>query len=207
MTFPIDYSIFLTIGIAIMLIFMAYQGFNNGLVVEIIDLVLQILCAVAAYFGAKFMYPKITLMQNSPINTNNAIADQTILNLSNGILWFIIIFIVAFIIAHLIRSLFKDITNRGVLGFINRLLGLIVGTIKGFIWMILIILLILSPFFSNGMEVIDQARLNPVKQIIHDEVPLCGTLIDAFQNIEQIRSTTGGMNESIIKFIDQFKGE
>lgn len=76
------------------------------------------------------------------------------------ILWFIVVFLITFVIVYLLGLILKKIVSLVLLDWLDKLLGLIFGGIKGLIVVWLLLLLVIS-IFPNVVTVINQSYLAP----------------------------------------------
>lgn len=105
------------IVIGILLVIGLYKGIKNGLFVEIASLVSFIL---GVFIAIKFSYVVKSVLENS-VSWNPQIIQ---------IASFIITLILVVIGVHLLAKIFTKIADFAVLGWVNKLAGAILGTLK-----------------------------------------------------------------------------
>ena len=121
---PID------ILISLILMYYIFSGFRSGFIKQFV----QIISIITGYTFANIFYPigyeKLAPYINSPI----------ILNITSYILIFLIVVFLIQLILNIINLLFKITAS----GWINRLLGILLGTLKGLFITSLIIFILES---------------------------------------------------------------
>lgn len=106
---------------SLILIYFTINGLFKGLIKEITDLAgLFISCYIASEFHEKL---------NFIINKYNIITDEK----NSQIIAFIIIFLTSIMIIRILSSLVQKFFEFVYLGWLNRLLGSLLGFIKGFL--------------------------------------------------------------------------
>jgi len=104
---------------SLILIYFTIKGLFKGLIKEITDLAgLFISCCIASEFHEKL---------NFIINKYNIITDEK----NSQIIAFIIIFLISIITIRILSSLIQKFFEFVYLGWLNRLLGSLLGFIKG----------------------------------------------------------------------------
>ncbi len=125
-TIPMNY---IDLILLIFLLWSAYRGFRNGLIIEVASLAALIL----GIFGAiKFSYMTSDFLVEK--------FDMTTQYLP--LISFAITFVIIVIVVHLLAKAIDKLVKAIALGFINRLLGILFGVIKtAFILSIILVIL------------------------------------------------------------------
>lgn len=101
------------------------------------------------------------------INIQDATVDAAILNSmlqsANQIVWFFILFGIGAILMILLVPLVKVISNIPLLKPINALFGSVFSFLGSWIWLFVISLVLLLPWFSFGPEVVNSSWLSPIQ--------------------------------------------
>lgn len=139
-------------------------SFKNGFLYEALGLVINIIVLAVAYFVSPVLASQFNL-----VNIDySAYPIAQILNLNyllSCILWFFIATIVLSIIGALIKHLFKSVSEIPFLGFVNQILGMVVGFINATVIALLISLFLSFPFISNGRQIKEDSILSYVNII------------------------------------------
>ncbi|MEE2858320.1 MAG: CvpA family protein [Candidatus Neomarinimicrobiota bacterium] len=156
------------IAISIILFFFAFNGFRHGFIEEI-GKIISLICGFI--FASKFhqlLMPYIV----------NYIETETL----QVTLAYLIIFIITIIIISIIIKILQKFIELVFLGWLNRLLGLSLGLLKGFLLISLFIFILQAiPLKVNGEETIRQKFekesimyqiCNQVKELIILTIPM-----------------------------------
>lgn len=156
----------LDIALALPILWFAFKGFRNGLIIELASLAALILGVfVALHFS---FYVEDFLRKQFEM-------DETYL----GIISFAITFIVVVLIVHLTGKIIHKVVNIIALGLLNRLAGGIFGILKAVI-VLSVILYFVNMFDINSsylkQEVKDDSHLyEPIQAIVPSIMPWVDT--------------------------------
>ncbi len=133
---------FVDIGVILFsIIFLAY-GFKNGLLLEIAGI-----AGTIVSFFLTFLYP---------INR--------FISFKNTMLSYILSFVIYFSVIYIIFIVLSKIFRKTPLGFIDRLLGMVFGFVKGaFISLVIILILSFFPIKSKALN--DSISMKVVKNL------------------------------------------
>lgn len=157
---------YMIINVAVLAIYIIclIVSFKNGFLYEALGLVINIIVLAVAYFVSPVLASQFNL-----VNIDySAYPIAQILNLNyllSCILWFFIAAIVLSIIGTLIKHLFKSVSEIPFLGFVNQILGMVVGFINATVIALLISLFLSFPFISNGRQIKEDSILSYVNII------------------------------------------
>jgi len=132
---------YIDIVLVLLLVFSAIGGFRKGLIVELASLAALIL----GIWGA-IQFSDITsefLVENFNLETNYL-----------NIISFIVTFIVIVILVHIVGNVVQKLVETVMLGFVNKLAGLIFGIIKAAL--ILSIILLVFEEIDEDMNILPE---------------------------------------------------
>ena len=122
-------------------------AYKNGFLYEALGLVINIVILGAAYFISPLLAKQFSLI-NIDYSTY-PIAEIFDLNyLLNCVLWF-----------------FKSVSDIPFLGFMNRILGLVIGFVNATVIALLISVFLSFPFISNGRQIKEDSILSYINII------------------------------------------
>jgi membrane protein required for colicin V production len=132
---------YIDIILGLLLIFAAIGGFKNGLVAEIASLAALVL----GIWGAiEFSYVTSEfLIENFNIKTDHL-----------NIISFIVTFIVIVILVHIVGNVVSKMLEAVMLGFVNKLAGLVFGVLKAAL--ILSIILVVFDKIDNDVHILPE---------------------------------------------------
>ena len=139
-------------------------AYKNGFLYEALGLVINIVILGAAYFISPLLAKQFSLI-NIDYSTY-PIAEIFDLNyLLNCVLWFFIAAVVLSIAGSIVKHLFKSVSDIPFLGFMNRILGLVIGFVNATVIALLISVFLSFPFISNGRQIKEDSILSYVNII------------------------------------------
>lgn len=169
--------------IAIVIIFMMVMGYIKGFVVRIYDLL------------ATFVALGMSLFLSGPISEIFVIYRiegfaQMIGAFINRIIIFIILYIGARILLRLLGIVVKPILRSLVskIGFIQKfdhLLGVILGFMEACVVLYMVLIMIITPLFSNGQVVLEETLL--AKPILNIVPPITKKVMDISHNFQGLQ--------------------
>ena len=137
----------LDITIFLFLIFWAIRGFLKGFASEIVSLVTWI---SSIYLSIKYFYIPSALINNY------VLSDQI-----SSILTIIAIFVITFMAAIILGFIFSKIINIIGLYNYNKILGLIFGSLKGFVFLAFLVFIIYQTDMKN-YYLIEDSQFMPI---------------------------------------------
>ena len=170
----------LDIYICIFLIIMAIFGYKKGLITRLYDFASLFIVIYLSYILSiplsRYFYVSDL---NEPISL---LLTQCINHITAFIFIFVILFIIKKIIGILIKPLLKKIVKIfSLTDFVNNLLGLILSLIEGIIISYIAIIMLLTPIYEKGYEMVSQSiisqfLLNNAPSITHEVIDLSKSL-------------------------------
>ena len=157
----------LDISILLFLVFWAIRGFVKGFASEIISLTIW---ASSVYFSVKYFHIPSELINNY------VLSDQI-----SSILTIITIFIITFIVAAILGFIFSKIVNIVGLYSYNKVLGLIFGSLKGFVFLTFFVFIIYQTDLKN-YYLIEDSQFMPIIQAFLEKYTQTGnSLFDSLE--------------------------
>ena len=157
----------LDISILLFLVFWAIRGFVKGFASEIISLTIW---ASSVYLSVKYFHIPSELINNY------VLSDQI-----SSILTIITIFIITFIVAAILGFIFSKIVNIVGLYSYNKVLGLIFGSLKGFVFLTFFVFIIYQTDLKN-YYLIEDSQFMPIIQAFLEKYTQTGnSLFDSLE--------------------------
>lgn len=147
-----SYFIFIDIIVVAIFIVCFIVSYKNGIIYELISFFMLLISGFLGYFLSPILAKRLYLFKPE-LQENPFLNSQTIYYSINVVIWFIVITIFFVLIFTLIKPLFKKLTKIPVVGWVNKLFGLVFGLIKGFIFCSLLSCLLSTVFFENYNEI------------------------------------------------------
>ena len=157
----------LDITILLFLVFWAIRGFLKGFASEIVSLTIWV---SSVYLSIKYFHIPSELINNY------VLSDQV-----SSILTIITIFVITFIVAAILGFIFSKIINIVGLYNYNKVLGLIFGSLKGFVFLIFLVFLIYQTDMKN-YYMIEDSQFMPIIQAFLEKYTQTGnSLFDSLE--------------------------
>ena len=157
----------LDITILLFLFFWAIRGFLKGFASEIVSLATWV---SSVYLSIKYFHIPSELINNY------VLSDQV-----SSILTIITIFVITFIVAAILGFIFSKIINIVGLYNYNKVLGLIFGSLKGFVFLTFLVFLIYQTDIKN-YYLIEDSQFMPIIQAFLEKYTQTGnSLFDSLE--------------------------
>ena len=155
----ISSAYFTYLNLALIILYLAFVviGYKNGLILQIVDLVYNILALFIGYFLAPI------LASHFPIVKLDEVYMALKLNvLMDTLIYMIIVFILLKLLYLIIKPLFGFVSKIPLIGFVNDIGGALMGVVNATIVVLLFCMLLNTPLFKNGNEVKEKTYLKSI---------------------------------------------
>lgn len=155
----ISSAYFTYLNLALIILYLAFVviGYKNGLILQIVDLVYNILALFIGYFLAPI------LASHFPIVKLDEVYMALKLNvLMDSLIYMIIVFILLKLLYLIIKPLFGFVSKIPLIGFVNDIGGALMGIVNATIVVLLFCMLLNTPLFKNGNEVKEKTYLKTI---------------------------------------------
>jgi membrane protein required for colicin V production len=132
---------YIDIILVILLILSAIGGFKNGLIAEVVSLAALVL---GVWGAIEFSY----------ITTEFLTEKLNITSEHLGIISFVVTFIVIVILVHIVGNTVNKLAEAAMLGFVNRLAGMVFSVLKSAL--ILSIILLVFDFIDKDVKILPE---------------------------------------------------
>ncbi len=158
----ISSSYFIYVNLALLILYLTslIVGYKNGLILQIVDLIFNIVALFVAYFISPILashFPLVKLDEVYMALNLNTLIDMLI--------YIVIVFLILKIIYILIKPLFASVSKIPLVGFVNRIGGALVGIINATIIVLLFCMLLNTPIFKNGQDIKNGTYLKVVNNL------------------------------------------
>lgn len=155
----ISSAYFTYLNLALIILYLAFVviGYKNGLILQIVDLVYNILALFIGYFLAPI------LASHFPIVKLDEVYMALKLNvLMDTLIYMIIVFILLKLLYLIIKPLFGFVSKIPLIGFVNDIGGALMGIVNATIVVLLFCMFLNTPLFKNGNEVKEKTYLKTI---------------------------------------------
>lgn len=155
-----SYFIYVNLVLLILYLTSLIVGYKNGLILQIVDLIFNIVALFVAYFISPILashFPLVKLDEVYMALNLNTLIDMLI--------YIVIVFLILKIVYILIKPLFASVSKIPLVGFVNRIGGALVGVINATIIVLLFCMLLNTPIFKNGQDIKNGTYLKVVNNL------------------------------------------
>lgn len=157
MVISIAYFTYLNLALIILYLAFIVIGYKNGLILQIVDLVYNILALFIGYFLAPI------LASHFPIVKLDEVYMALKLNvLMDTLIYMIVVFILLKLLYLIIKPLFGFVSKIPLIGFVNDIGGALMGIVNATIVVLLFCMLLNTPLFKNGNEIKEKTYLKTI---------------------------------------------
>ena len=174
----ISSAYFTYLNLALIILYLAFIviGYKNGLILQIVDLVYNILALFIGYFLAPI------LASHFPIVKLDEVYMALKLNiLMDTFIYMIVVFILLKLLYLIIKPLFGFVSKIPLIGFVNDIGGALMGIVNATIVVLLFCMLLNTPLFKNGNEVKEKTYLKTINGLSYKALEFSMDHFD-FQN-------------------------
>ena len=177
MDIPSNYYIVVDIIVVAIFALCIIFSYKNGILYELLSMFFIVISLFLGYFFAPLVAKRLYLV-TSELETNPLINKDMIYYTINVIIWFVILSIVFILLFLLIKPIFKKVTKIPVVGWVDKLFGIIFGFIKAIIVCSLLSCLLNTTIVNNGKEVKENTLIKYVDNLSSKVVSIVVKNID-----------------------------
>ena len=185
-TIPADWVVYINIGILAFYILMMILGAAKGFLRQIIALTGNVIALFVSwrYHDIAASYLRFWPRDWTPLQ-DTLLKDQ-VYAIANQAMWFIIIFVVCRLVLSIIDNLVKEIESTPVIREISGLLGGALGALNATFWIIVLSIVLNTPFFANGKRISDQTAVGFITDKVSQTITAAGLPVHTADMINTI---------------------
>jgi uncharacterized membrane protein required for colicin V production len=164
MTFEASWIVWITPVLIIWLAFTVFIGYKRGFLIQLYNLLALFAAVVFAWILSEPFAKVFTIFKPEFDFYNQPAIEQLVLTRVNSAIWFVILYIAISLVIMLGRPLVKAVGKIPGLKTVNSFFGAIFSVIGWYVTVLILILLLSTPFFSNGQTVVDESGLKYIKE-------------------------------------------
>lgn len=207
-SFPMNTVLIINIVVTIFIISALLIGYFNGFIKQVFELIVLVGSIIIAWPVSNVLSVSIPILSRSLSMFDDILFGQFIYEISNIFVWFFILLILLSIGLHqILRPFVKQLRQIHWLKPIDKLLGVVIALVPQIIWILLFMIISLSPIFVNGRSTLESSvvrLLVPVAQNISDlfikQVDPYGIVVKVTQNQELTEEDV----DNIPKWLEKF---
>lgn len=152
------------IVIVLSLLFMIH-GYRKGVLYALVSLVGSLFSFFVAFVASTVFYVKVPFLKADATDMITQQIQQLIYPLINRIAWFVILFLALRIVVAIMNKVFQSMHQIPIYHFFSAITGALVGFVESVIWIFLICIVLQSPIFSNGNDIVEKSYLSTIKNV------------------------------------------
>lgn len=205
-TIPVDWITYINIGLIALFGVMMVAGAAKGFLRQIVSLFGTVLSVFAAWRYSDVVAEYLMLWPREWTPLQDTLLKDTAFRIANQAMWFVIIFLVCRIILLILESLLKEIESTPVIREISGLLGGAIGLVSGLVWVLIISVLLKTPFFSNGAYIVSNSWIGWIDNKVTETADGAGIELNSSEMIDRIykeaKSLDGADKEAVAQWLE-----
>jgi len=173
-SFPMNTVLIINIVVTILIITALLIGYFNGFIKQVSELIVLIGSIIIAWPVSNTLSKSIPILSRSLTMFDDIIFGQFAYEISNIFVWFFILLILLSIGLHqILKPFVKQLRQTQWIKPLDKILGVVIALVPQMIWILLFMIISLSPLFVNGRSTLESSIVNPL-------VPVAQSLSDQF---------------------------
>ena len=173
-SFPMNTVLIINLVVTILIITALLIGYFNGFIKQVSELIVLIGSIIIAWPVSNVLSKSIPILSRNLSMFDDILFGQFAYEISNIFVWFFILLILLSIGLHqILKPFVKQLRQTQWIKPLDKILGVIIALVPQMIWILLFMIISLSPIFVNGRSTLESSIVNPL-------VPVAQTLSDQF---------------------------
>ncbi len=173
-SFPMNTVLIINLVVTILIITALLIGYFNGFIKQVSELIVLIGSIIIAWPVSNVLSKSIPILSRNLSMFDDILFGQFAYEISNIFVWFFILLILLSIGLHqILKPFVKQLRQTQWIKPLDKILGVVIALIPQMIWILLFMIISLSPIFVNGKSTLESSIVNPL-------VPVAQTLSDQF---------------------------
>lgn len=183
------------IALVIVLFIYLLRCYQRGFVLQLLDLVSWLLAGIIAWFASGWLSEQIELITLTP--SGIAAIDHYLSTRVSTIAWFLIVLFALRLAAVIIHPFAAALNHLPLIGWLNRMAGLVLGGVKAcFIGYLLLVFLHL-PLFEGSAVLAEHSLLRYFENVGVIAVSSGGSMLEQLQLADRLQSDQALDEESL----------
>jgi uncharacterized membrane protein required for colicin V production len=173
-SFPMNTVLIINLIVTILIITALLIGYFNGFIKQVSELIVLIGSIIIAWPVSNVLSESIPILSRNLSVFDDILFGQFAYEISNIFVWFFILVILLSIGLHqILKPFVKQLRQTQWIKPLDKILGVIIALVPQMIWILLFMIISLSPIFVNGQSTLESSIVNPL-------VPVAQSLSDQF---------------------------
>lgn len=173
-SFPMNTVLIINLVVTILIISALLIGYFNGFIKQVSELIVLIGSIIIAWPVSNVLSESIPILSRNLSVFDDILFGQFAYEISNIFVWFFILVILLSIGLHqIVKPFVKQLRQTQWIKPLDKILGVVIALVPQMIWILLFMIISLSPIFVNGQSTLESSIVNPL-------VPIAQSLSDQF---------------------------
>lgn len=201
-TVPYDWFLFVNVGLLVWFLIVLYRGYQRGLLLQLVDIMSSLVALFAAWILSPVfvrIFPILTTYKNGSFIINNLMNAQL-----NRLLWTVILFIAFKLVFLLVSPIAQFVSKIPLIKQVNSWIGGIFSIGTYVFQMIILVFVLTTPIFSNGVEVVNATLLKHVEPLVEPIIHSFNQTIEtnaALQSLVYQQSLTPSQEDAMVAWL------
>lgn len=173
-SFPMNTVLIINLVVTILIITALLIGYFNGFIKQVSELIVLIGSIIIAWPVSNVLSESIPILSRDLSMFDDILFGQFAYEISNIFVWFFILLILLSIGLHqILKPFVKQLRQTQWIKPLDKILGVVIALVPQMIWILLFMIISLSPIFVNGRSTLESSIVSPL-------VPVAQSLSDQF---------------------------
>ncbi|NTW91096.1 MAG: CvpA family protein [Erysipelotrichaceae bacterium] len=173
-SFPMNTVLIINLVVTILIITALLIGYFNGFIKQVSELIVLIGSIIIAWPISNVLSESIPILSRDLSMFDDILFGQFAYEISNIFVWFFILLILLSIGLHqILKPFVKQLRQTQWIKPLDKILGVVIALVPQMIWILLFMIISISPIFVNGRSTLESSIVSPL-------VPVAQSLSDQF---------------------------
>ena len=152
-SFPMNTVLIINLVVTILIISALLIGYFNGFIKQVSELIVLIGSIIIAWPVSNVLSESIPILSRNLSVFDDILFGQFAYEISNIFVWFFILVILLSIGLHqIVKPFVKQLRQTQWIKPLDKILGVVIALVPQMIWILLFMIISLSPIFVNGQS-------------------------------------------------------
>lgn len=204
MLFPTEYLYILNIVIVLILALFAYSGYRQGFLLKVLGCIGFVVVGFVAWFLSSPFGKLFHLFPTDMTPMKGTLIEPIFYESINRMVVFVVLFVILGIFVCFLRPLLKAVGKLPVIKEVNKVLGILVGFLQGWIVLMIVTFSFTTPLFANGASVIERSFLKPVEGITAKALFFADDTLEELKSVQKIVTPSTALSDIDVENIRQW---
>lgn len=187
--------------ILIFVVLSMYIGYKRGFLYQVFSLLAILTSIFVSWFFAPVASQMFSIFPKSWTPFAYTEFADVFYHKLNTLSWYVILFFAIAIIFLMLKPAAKSVQNLPIIGFVNRVLGMIFGLIPSLVLLVFITYFLSTPLVKNGKDIIEQTWLLPIRNVTTNVIALMDEPYQLNEAIQKLTSDPISLDQEDLQIL------